>query len=362
MTDLRTDSLLVGPPEKPPTRDAAPLFIADAVRRVLDEHGLGTGSLDAARIGAGHSNVTFRVRREGCDVVLRRPPRPPYAPSTHDVLREARIVAALADTAVPVPRVLVRCEDPAALGVPFYVMEHVDGVVLERELPDGLFDPGSRAALGAAVLDALAAIHAVDLQATGLAGLSRPSGYLERQLRTFAAIWDRERTRDLPLVDELHRWLAARRPPRAETTLVHGDFRVGNLLLAREMPERVAAVLDWEMAALGDPLADLGYLVATYSDRTRPDHPMSRLTPATREAGFPTRDELAAGYAARTGRDVEGLRWYEVLALWKSLVFLEASLRRHLAGTDDDPWFAELATGVPELAEAAWELAAGRSA
>jgi aminoglycoside phosphotransferase (APT) family kinase protein len=351
------ETMLDGSLDEPVGDPLAPLFVEAPVRALLDAvGGLGHGPVEATPLGAGHSNVTLRLRRAGSDLVLRRPPRPPFAPGAHDVLREARIVHALRDTGVPVPRIVARCEDPAALGVPFYVMEHIDGVVLEAEIPPGLERAADRAALGAAVVETLAALHGVDLVATGLSGLSRPAGYLDRQLRTFGRIWETERTRPLPVVEELRAWLGEHVPHSAETTLVHGDFRLGNLLLAGADPTRVAAVLDWEMAALGDPLADLGYLVATYEDATRASTPMSRLTPATAAPGFPTRADLAAAYAQRTGRDITHLPWYEALALFKSLTFLEASHRRYLAGTDDDPWFAGLAAGVPELAEAAWEL------
>jgi aminoglycoside phosphotransferase (APT) family kinase protein len=330
-----------------------PLVVLEPLTALLDQLGIGHGPLRAKPLGDGHSNVTYLLSRGGSRVVLRRPPRPPYAVSAHDVIREARIVAAARDAGVPAPRVFAAVEDTTVLGVPFVLVEHIAGHAISTDLPADLADPTATRAIGEALVDALADLHAVDVTTGPLAQIGRPTGYLARQLRRFTGIWTEVATRAIPDMDAVATWLADHLPESPAATLVHGDYRLGNVLVAAGPPPRVAAVLDWEMATLGDPLADLGYLTATWAEPGDPDHPMSRLSAATRAPGFPTRDQLRARYAARTGRDVSGHRWYEVLALWKAAVFLEASYGRHLAGTTHDPYFATLDDGIPQIAAAA---------
>jgi aminoglycoside phosphotransferase (APT) family kinase protein len=199
-------------------------------------------------------------------------------------------------------------------------------------------------------------VHAVAWQRGRLAGLARPDGYLERQLRRFRDLLERTRTRPLPLADELAARLERRLPVQRETTLVHGDFRLGNVLALPD-PVRISALLDWELATLGDPLADLGYLVATYSDAAS-EPTVLELSPATRAPGFPSRGELVEHYRERSGRDAEALDWYEVLALWKAAVFCEGLYGRFLRGESSDPWTASLDEGVPGLLRAAAATAA----
>ena len=331
-----------------------PLLVREPLAAFLDEHGIGSGPVRAERIGDGHSNVTFRVERDGATVVVRRPPRPPLPKSAHDVLREARLLAALDGSGVPVPKVLARGEDEAVIGAPFYVMEHVDGVVVTAETPAAL--AGERGAIASGLLDALVALHAVDWEARGLGDFGRPSGYLERQVKRFAGLWEAGRTRELPALDAVTEWLGAHVPESRAATIVHGDYRLGNLLLGAEPPARVLAVLDWEMATLGDPLADLGYLAASWTAPGEPDTPMHELSGATREPGWPSREELVEAYGERTGHPVSELDWYRVLALWKSAIFLEQSYKRYLSGAEEDPWFEHMAEGVPALVEEARRL------
>jgi aminoglycoside phosphotransferase (APT) family kinase protein len=324
-----------------------------AVARFLDGHGLGTGPLEAAPLGDGHSNLTYSIRREGLEAVLRRPPPPPLPPSAHDVVREGRILAALHRVGARVPAVLASCEDLALIGVPFIVMERAEGVPIESDLPVAVDTPEGRRALAEDVIDALVEVHALDLDASGLGGFGRSDGYLERQLRRFLALWDVNRTRDLPLVGRVHEALAARRPASGPATFVHGDYRLGNLLAAAAAPGRVAAILDWELATVGDPLADLGYLLSTYRD------PL--LSPVTARAGFPSPGELVARYAQRSGRPVVAIGWYEALAHWKSAIFCEDMYRRHLAGERDDAFARAMQHAVPAKLEAAWLALVGGS-
>lgn len=335
-----------------------PLLVREAVEKFLDRQGLGTGPLRARRIGEGQSNVTYLLERGGGRYVLRRPPRPPLPPSAHDMLREARLQLALAHAGARVPQVVAVCDDESVLGVPFYVMEYLQGVVLTDRLLTALDTPPERRRIGVELVEALAELHGVDWVACGLGDFGRPAGYLERQVRRFSALWEHNATRELPQVLELAEWLEANRPDSKEATVVHGDYRLGNVMLASTAPARAVAVLDWELATIGDPLADVGYLLATYSDAASPGTPLE-LSPVTREGGFPSRSQLAELYERRTGRSLARLAWYEALALWKAAVFCEAIYGRYLRGErPHDRFAASLDAGVPRLLEVAQDSAA----
>jgi aminoglycoside phosphotransferase (APT) family kinase protein len=306
------------------------------------------GRARLTRIGEGASNLTYLVERGGAPVVLRRPPPPPLPPSAHDVVREARLQLALADHGVPVPRVLAICEDRELIGAPFYLMEKLEGAVVTDAVP-----PGTDArTLGLAVVDALAHLHAVDWRADDLSGFGRPSGYLERQLRRFSTLYAASEGRRIPGFDDVAEQLRRGLPGGGDTAIVHGDYRLGNLMVAPGTRPELLAILDWEMATIGDPLADLGYLTITWSEPGAAEHPMLR-SPVTAGDGFLTRDKLVQRYVAITGRDVSHLRWYQALALWKSAVFCEAIYGRHLRGEHEEPWAASLCDGVPRLIEVA---------
>jgi aminoglycoside phosphotransferase (APT) family kinase protein len=313
--------------------DLPPLMVREPLEEFLDAQGIGEGRIEAERIGEGHSNITFLVRRDRARVVLRRPPRPPLPPSAHDVLREARLLRALEPTPVRVPKVLAVGDDESILGVPFYVMEEVQGSVLASSIPPALDTPAERRRTAEELMDGLVELHAVDWRACGLEGYGKPTGYLDRQLRRFGGLWEHNRTRDLPVLDRVTAWLAEHKPESGEATIVHGDYRLGNTMFAPGAPARLAAIFDWELATIGDPLADVGYLVATWSQPGDPEDALRGLSAATRRPGFPTRDELIARYEERSGRSMSDVRWYMTLALWKSAVFLEGSYKRRLAGT-----------------------------
>jgi aminoglycoside phosphotransferase (APT) family kinase protein len=332
-----------------------PLVVLRPLEQWLDANGLGRGTLTATRIGSGHSNATFLLERGGERSVLRRAPRPPLPPSAHDMLREARVLQALQGRA-RVPRLLAVCRDDDVLGAPFYVMAEIRGHVVTDDLPAVLATPEARLRAGHDLVDALVELHAVDVAEAGLADFGRPDGYLERQLRRFAALWEHNATRELPLVGELAGWLAGALPQPAGAGVVHGDYRLGNVMLDPSEP-RVIALLDWELATLGDPLADLGYLVATYSDGCS-QRTVLDLSPVTASEGFPSREQLVARYAERSGRSVGALAWYETLALWKAAVFCEGLYGRFLRGESSDAWSASLGEGVPGLLRVAAAIAA----
>jgi aminoglycoside phosphotransferase (APT) family kinase protein len=338
-----------------------PLLVSEPLEAFLDAQGIGSGPIDASPVGEGHSNVTYVVRRGDAEVVLRRPPRPPLPPSAHDVLREARVLRALAGQA-RVPAVLAVGDDDDVIGAPFYVMEKVDGHVVTSEVPAALDTPEDRRRMGEELVDALVEIHAVDWQAAGLEGFGKPTGYLERQLRRFGGLWEHNRTREIASVERVGDWLRDHLPESPAATVVHGDFRLGNAMIGPEPPARVVAVFDWEMSTIGDPLADLGYLTTLWTDRDDPPLGMFELSAVTRGEGFPTRAELIARYEERSGRSMTDIRWYQTLALWKSVVFMEGNYKRAVSGTTDDPFLKTFGDGVVELAKRAEEIAFGGGA
>ena len=337
-----------------------PLLVLEPLKDFLDEHGLGTGEIEASPIGEGHSNVTYLIERGGTEMVLRRPPRPPLPPSAHDVLREARLLRALAETPARVPEVLAVCEDPATIGCPFYVMERIEGEVIVSSVPSALDTPEERRGIAEQLIDALVEIHAVDWQLVGLEGFGKPTGYLERQLRRFGGLWELNKTREIPTIERVATWLAKRMPSSGPATIVHGDFRLGNTMFSAQAPARLVAVLDWEMATIGDPLADLGYLCTMWTERDDPELGMREdLARITRQEGFPTRAELIERYEERSGRSMSDIRWYTTLAVWKMAVFMEGNYKRAIAGTTDDPYLRQFGDGVLELARRAEEMTGG---
>jgi aminoglycoside phosphotransferase (APT) family kinase protein len=339
-----------------------PLLVLEPLRRFLDEHQLGVGEIKAEPIGEGHSNVTYLIRRDSNptlpELVLRRPPRPPLPPSAHDVLREARLLKALEPTPARVPKVLAVCDDEALIGCPFYVMERVGGDVIVTETPAPLDTREQRRRIGEQLIDALVEIHAVDWQAAGLEGFGKPTGYLRRQLRRFGGLWDLNKTREIPAVERVGAWLSEHMPESGPATIVHGDYRLGNTMFAAKAPAELVAVFDWEMATIGDPLADVGYLCMFWTEASDPEGGLrEHLGRVTRAEGYPTRAELIERYEEGSGRSMRDLRWYTTLALWKSVVFMEGNYKRAVAGTTDDPYLKQFGEGVLELARQAERVA-----
>jgi aminoglycoside phosphotransferase (APT) family kinase protein len=327
-----------------------PLLVLEPLIEFLGAAGLeAPADLSATPIGEGHSNVTFEL---STGVVLRRPPRGPLPPSAHDVLREARLLSALAPTAVRSPEVLAVCDDPGVIGAPFYVMERVAGEVITDSVPEVLDTPEQHSRIADELIDALVELHATDWVGAGLEGFGKPTGYLERQLRRFNGLWEHNRTRELPQVEQVGGWLASRIPESPPATIVHGDYRLGNTMFAADAPARLIAIFDWEMATIGDPLADVGYMLMQW---TEPGDPVGKfnLNNVTLRPGFPTRAELTAAYEERSGRSVQALDWYVTLALWKAVVFMEGNYKRALAGSTDDPYLQSFGEGVLEIADRA---------
>lgn len=307
-----------------------------ALTAFLSDNGLCEGPLRTRAIGDGHSNLTFLVSDGTTNLVVRRPPPPPIPPGGHDMIREARLIEALAGTGVPVPRVLAVAQAGEVLDVPFYVMTHVDGVVATGVSPAAVNTPELRSALGMQLIDTLAALHGVDWRARGLEGFGRPEGFNARHLgRMTGLVADADG--QLPgAFARLAEWLEAEVPDETGAGIVHNDYRLGNLILGAEPPPRILAVLDWELATIGDPLLDVGYFLCSIPVADQPLTPTQELSAALAEPGYPTREALAARYAETTGADLDKLPWYMTMSLWKLAVLYEYGRRRAATDHGDD--------------------------
>ena len=271
------------------------------------------------------------------------------------MLREAKLLSALEPTPVRTPRVLAVCDDPAIIGAPFYIMEHVPGEVITGTMPPGLDTPAERARTADQLIDGLVELHSVDPASLQLENFGRPTGYLERQLRRFTGLWEHNQTREVPEVEEVGRWLQANLPDSPPATIVHGDYRLGNTIFAATAPARLEAILDWEMATVGDPLADVGYMMIHWIE-AGDSVGRFNLQSVTKLEGFPTRQQLVARYEERSGRSVGALDWYVTLALWKGTVFMEGNYKRAVSGATDDPYLKTFGEGVVELARRALDV------
>src|SRR5215208_5604199 len=291
--------------------------------------------LEFDRISGGRSNLTYGVTdAAGHRWALRRPPLGKRLASAHDMAREHRIIAALAPTDVPMAPAIALCEDESVNGAPFYVMDFVDGPILRTKAEaEESFDAAERTAIGERVVDTLVAIHAVDPESVGLGELGRKEDYVARQLRRWHGQWEKSRTRELPVVDNVHGRLSARVPKQGTATIVHGDYRLDNMILSPQ--GEVAAVVDWELCTLGDPLADVGLLLVYWSEQG--DELVPLFKPATMGPGFPSREEVKARYAERSGRDLSEIDFYVALGLWKLAIVLEGVYARYSAGQYGKP-------------------------
>jgi aminoglycoside phosphotransferase (APT) family kinase protein len=306
------------------------------------------------RISGGRSNLTYGVSdAAGNRWALRRPPLGKTLGSAHDMGREHTVISALATTNVPVPPVAGFCTDESVNGAPFYVMDFVDGPILRTRGDAEVSFPAEddRRAIGERVVDALVAIHAVDPDAVGLGELGRKQDYVARQLRRWQGQWEGSKTREVPLVDEVHERLAARIPDQGPAAIVHGDYRLDNMILSTG--GEISAVVDWELCTLGDPLADVGLLVVYWAEEG--DDLLPLVDPPTIAPGFPGRDEIKRLYAERSGRDLSELDFFVALGYWKLAVILEGVFSRYSAGAYGKPeeGFEEFGKVVIRLAEAA---------
>ncbi len=309
-------------------------------------------------ISGGRSNLTYRLDLAGGTIVLRRPPLGHVLPTAHDMSREYRVLSALAGTAVPVPQPLASCQDPDVIGAPFYLMRHVEGQVLRTTQDGELLSPAQAAELSELLAQMLAAIHGVDLAAAGLETFGRPEGYLARQLSRWQRQWELSNSRQMPGYDDLVARLTAALPDpaKAEGTLVHGDFRLDNTLVQLTTPTRIAAVVDWEMSTLGDPLADLGLTLSYWADAGEAFPDLNVGATVTSLPGFYTRGQFAARYADLTGRDVSGIGYYIAFGYFKLAVVLEGIHARYLLQQTVGEGFEREGPAVPVLIARAHQM------
>jgi len=319
-------------------------------------------ALEVAQFAGGHANLTYLLQfgtgESQREYVLRRPPLGPVAPGSHDMEREYRALSVLWQGFAPAPRAYAYCDDESVIGAPFLVMERRTGVVVRSGVPDcygGGADPGANRKMSEVVIDVLADFHSVDPVKIGLESLGRdPARFMERQVEGWAGRYERARTRDVPLAEELVAWLRAERPPTGDVTLLHNDWRLDNMALDAKDPGRCVAVFDWDMCTVGDPLADLGTVLSLWSNRG--EAPAGTNPMPTQAEGFMSREEAVARYGEKTGRDVSRASWYDVFGTFKMAVVLQQIYYRFEQGQTQDSRFA----GLADAAEGLFRLAASR--
>lgn len=314
--------------------------------------------LDFEILAGGHSNLTYRVTdTTGASWVLRRPPTGQVLATAHDMAREHRIIAALGPTPVPVPEAIGLCEDESVNDAPFYVMSHVEGAVLAEDTEAEAFALDERAVIGRSVAEVLAALHNVDPDVVGLGDLGRKQAYLARQIKRWRRQWSESKTRELTAMDEVAAALEQHMPEQVGATIVHGDYRLGNMLVR---PDGVAAVLDWELCTLGDPLADVGYVLNNWVQPGEEQVGRGAANSPTMAGGFGTREQLVERYEELTGRSVGDVSYYQAFQYWRLAAIVEGVLARYLKGVmaneaDTDVFRSQ----VENLATAALDLAGG---
>jgi aminoglycoside phosphotransferase (APT) family kinase protein len=362
------DILKDPPPSRAPGRpgnprmahDTAPIregeqIDADILRAFLREKLPDAGPLLAIeQFPGGHSNLTYLLRCERGEYVLRRPPFGPVPPKAHDMAREYRILDAVGPHFRGAPGVYLLCEDRSVLGAPFYLMERRRGVILRRQAaPEFLALADYAGCASQAFIDCLAELHAIDIRRAGLDSLGRPDGFLERQVRGWTERWERAKTTDLPQMQRLSAWLAEHRPPSPPPTLVHNDFKLDNVMLDAQDPGRVVAVLDWEMATVGDPLVDLGIVLCYWPEPGDPRVRREAISPLTTGPGWFSRRQLLERYQSRSGLDLSAIPYYEVFGVFKLAVVLQQIYYRYFIGQTRDERFRDFDARVRGLAEAA---------
>ncbi|MGW9428842.1 phosphotransferase family protein [Streptomyces decoyicus] len=333
------------PPQAPGREDAEPPGLdLERLREHLDRErpGLAGGPLRAQLIEGGRSNLTYRVSDGAASWVVRRPPLGHVLATAHDMRREHRVISALHSTPVPVPETLLLCEDESVIGAPFYVMELVEGVPYRTAGQLAPLGPERTRAVVLSLVDTLVDLHEVDPEAVGLGDFGRPEGFLERQLRRWGKQLSASKNRELAGIDELHEALGRALPASPAPAVVHGDYRLDNVLVGAD--DTIKAVLDWEMSTLGDPLTDLGLLVMYSSDLGLPESPVSTASGAP---GHPSPAELIERYAARSGRDTSAIAWYTAFAWFKLAVILEGIHYRFTLGQTVGAGFDRVGELVP---------------
>jgi len=338
--------------------DALESYARAKLAAVLGGQFAAAAAMTVEQFPGGHSNLTYLLRFGTQEFVMRRPPFGPVPPKAHDMAREYRILEAVHPVFPLAPQPFVLCEDASVIGSIFYLMERRHGLVVRDDEPPELAgQPAERRRVSEGLVDTLAALHAVDIAAHGLTALGKPAGFVERQVKGWSERWRGSQTSELPEMDELAAWLAKRLPPdSARPTVVHGDFKLDNVMLDALDIGRIVAVFDWEMSAVGDPLIDLGILLC-YCVHTSTASQHDALTSVTNREGWLTRAEILERYAARARVDLTNITFYEVFAVFKLAVVLQQIFYRYHRGQTDDARFADLESRVTWLARIAADLA-----
>ncbi len=331
--------------------------LADYLRGKLDG---ADNPLTVRQFGGGAANLTYLLDYGTQQYVLRRPPLGPVAPSAHDMGREFRVLSVLHQAFPFAPRAFVFCDDPDVIGAPFFVMERRAGLVVRRSLPaeyEGI--PDAPRHMSEALVDALAALHAVDYPALGLGTLGKPAGFIERQIEGWYGRWQKALTEPLAQMDTVYTWLRDNLPPPSAPTLVHNDYKLDNVMLAADDPGRLIAIFDWDMCTLGDPLADLGALLTYWTEPNDPPYMQMTAMMPVGDSGFMTRAELVRRYAEKSGRDVSHIRFYHALGLYRLVVICAQIYIRYKRGQTQDQRFEAFGVMIPLLAQAAQDVALG---
>jgi aminoglycoside phosphotransferase (APT) family kinase protein len=329
----------------------------DRLRPYFAEHVALAGDkpLSAELIAGGRSNLTYAISNGSGTWVLRRPPLGHVLPTAHDMVREYKVLTALAGTGVPVPRTYALCEDLEVNDAPFYVMEKVDGVIYRDGVALSQLDAKDARRVSEELVDVLAQIHTVDYEKVGLGGFGHPDGFLERQVRRWGQQWERSKTRELPEVDEVARRLNAARPDSGPPTIVHGDYRLDNTMMSSTDLGKIVAVLDWEMSTLGDPLADVGLFLLYWGNAGA--QIIATGSAIDEKAGFLSDDEIVARYAEKSGRVVDALDWYVVFASYKLAIIVEGIHARFKMGKTLGEGFDSMGETVTALVHGALQRA-----
>jgi len=345
------------PPELAPIRDGEQ-FDEARVEKYLREHMPDLeGPMEVAQFPGGHANLTYLAKFGDRELVLRRPPLGPVAPRSHDMAREYRVLSRLADHLPQAPRAYLLCEDPEVMGATFVVMERRTGLVIRGNVPPELdAHENGRERASFALIDTIADFHSVDYAAIGLSDLGRPEGFAERQVHGWYGRWQDAKHEENPRFEEMYGWLVDGLPKTQRSSLVHNDLKFDNAMIDPDDPDRIAAILDWDMTTLGDPLVDLGTFLAYWVEASDSVERGATVS-VTAQPGFPTRARLAERYAARTGADLGIIAWYEAFAHWKTAVVCQQIYIRYRRGQTNDERFATMETRVPMLVDLSAETA-----
>ncbi len=319
-------------------------------------------TIEIEQFPGGHSNLTYLIRHRDHEFVLRRPPVGPVAPTAHDMPREYKLLSVINPQFPLAPKPVLLCEDTSIIGVPFYLMERRRGLIVRFKVPPQIGENlDSRRRLSESVVDTLVALHAVDINSSGIIEIGKPSGFVTRQVRGWAERWQRSKTGELAEMDQVIEWLVSRIPADTDTqaTIVHNDFKLDNIMLDEHDPARVVAVLDWEMCTVGDPLIDVGLLLSYWTMKGSAGNaePNSSLRAVTNGPGWLTREEIIAQYEAKTGRDLSRIVFYETFARFKVAVVIQQIYFRYVQGQTHDERFRNFDGLVRELSYEALELA-----